>query len=242
MRRERTVNGGFAAFFDQKVKHLMLLTLGMAAFAWSASGQEKDFGGWYSATINREVLKDVDVSVSPEIRFFDNHTRLSSWILEGDISMKVTKYLKFGGIYRYEVDFTDPEANKRNNRWGVYGKVSYRVKPINISYRCMFQQEYSNYYSSPNGTVPENVWRNKLQFKYDRKKQDWSPYAYVEMFYTAFPEWKQGRQKARLSTGIEYKVNKDFDLSLGYLFNKEMFVNNVMTTHAIAINLAFDWK
>lgn len=237
-----TVDKSLVAFFDRKLKGLVLLLLGMISSLGSSLAQEKDFGGWYSATINREVLKDVEVSVSPEIRFFDNHTRLDSWILEGDIAVKLNKYLKFGGLYRYCVDFTNPDAHERENRWGLYGKLSYRLKPIDVSYRCQFQQEYSNYYSSPNGTVPENVWRNKLQVKYNRKSQDWSPYAYAEMFYTAFPEWKQGRQKARLSAGIEYKINKDFDLSLGYLFNKEMFVSNVMTTHAIAINLAFDWK
>jgi hypothetical protein len=220
----------------------MLVVLGMTAFAWSTSGQENDFGGWYSATINREVLKDVDVSVSPELRFFDNHSRLDSWILETDVAYKLNNFLKFGGLYRYSVDFTDPDANERKHRWGLYGKLSYRLKPIDISYRCLFQQEYSNYYSSPNGTVPENVWRNKVQIKYDRKKQDWAPYAYAEMFYTAFPEWKEGRQKLRLSTGIEYKINKEFDLSVGYLMNKEIGVANPMTTHVIAVNIAFDWK
>jgi hypothetical protein len=207
----------------------------------TVNGQEKDFAGWYSVAVNKELFGRVDFSLSPEIRTFDNHSRIDSWLIEGDASYKMLKYLKLGALYRYQVDVSDADEHVRNHRWGVYGKVTYRIKPIDFSYRCLFQQQYSNYHTSKNGEIPENVWRHKLQMKYDRKKHDWSPYVYAELFHTTAPERKEGREKLRLSGGLDYKLNKMFDLSAGYILQKEYGVNNPVTSHIISVGLAIDW-
>lgn len=201
------------------------------------TAQEQDFGGWYSLNISHKPLKWLEVGITPELRMFNNHSQVDTWLVEGDVSVKLHKYFQVGGLYRFAVDKTDPEQDERINRYAFFAKASYRIKPFDISYRSQIQEQYGNYNSSAKGHIATDVWRNKLTIKFSKKKYDFEPYASAEYFATLAPVWKEGQAKLRLAGGVDYEINKMFSASLGYLRQTEMNVANPTTANILTTAL-----
>lgn len=208
----------------------------------NAKAQEQDFGAWYALGVEKPILRWLDVSVSPELRYFENHSRLKSWLVETDLTAKVNNYLRVGALYRYSVDFSNHETNKRSNRLGAFVKATYRLKPIDLAYRCQLQEQFTNYHSSADGKIPEVVWRHKFEVAYSKKKYAFSPYAYAEWFKTLSPQSDANEQKLRLSIGMDYKFSKRLKASLGYMRQTEYNVKNPQTMNVIATQLKYEWK
>jgi hypothetical protein len=199
--------------------------------------QEQDFGAWYALSVRHRLNSWLDISISPELRYFNNHQQIDKWLIEGDVTARLNKHFRFGGFYRYAVEHTNPDYNMRANRLGVYGRAEYRIKPIDVSYRSLIYTQYNNRHSSANGHIPTNVWRNKVELQYSRKKQNIEPYLSGELIQTISPAEKNGRFKLRLATGIDIKINKQLTASLGYMRQSEHGVNNPITSHIVTSQL-----
>ncbi|MBN2166158.1 MAG: DUF2490 domain-containing protein [Marinilabiliaceae bacterium] len=211
-------------------------------FFQSANAQEHDFRGWYSVTVDYEFFDLIDCSVSPQLRFMENHAELDSWLIDADVSYKASDWFRVGALYRYQMETDHGILEDRIHRFGVMGKFSYRIKPFDIYYRTQYQYEYKNMYSSKNGLIPEKVWRHKIQAKFDKKKIDFKPFVSFEYFRTMFPPVDIGKQKIRIKAGSEYKINKQYSVSLSYVFQKGIMEPDPALAHTIAIDINFDFK
>ncbi|MFT3738604.1 MAG: DUF2490 domain-containing protein [Breznakibacter sp.] len=230
---------------NRSTMRLAVATIGLCFLCTAFTlpkAQKQDFGAWYALSIEKPLFRWLEVSVSPELRYYDNHSRLKSWLIETDLTVKINPYLRVGALYRYAVDFSDMDANERNNRLGVFAKASYRIKPFDLSYRCQLQEQFTNYHSSENGKIPEVVWRHKFEIAYSKKKYDFKPYAYAEWFRTVSPGWDANEQKLRFSIGLDYDFTKKLKASIGYVQQSEYNVKNPLTMHIIATQIKYEWK
>jgi hypothetical protein len=140
----------------------------LLGFSTYLSAQQKDFRGFYSVSVDHEIFNFLDLSVAPEVRLMNNQTDVETWMINADLSAPAFDWLRLGGLYRFQLDVSDPKQNNIIHRFGLFARFDYRIKPIDFYYRCSYQHEYENINSSKNGMVPKVFWRNKIRQEKDR--------------------------------------------------------------------------
>ncbi len=204
------------------------------------SGQETAFRTWWSAELEGELFDLVDFSITPELRFFDNSSRLDGFLTEFDASVPVTKWLRLGGKYRYQYQVVNPDIPKYIHRLNAYFELDESLKRFDFKYRAMYQQEYENLNRSEDGRIPNIQHRHKVGVRYDGKGWDITPLVSAEWFFTAYPAWQNYQQKLRLTAGIRYRLTKEIDLGLDYKFQKEFYENNPVSSHILAFKFSYE--
>lgn len=215
-----------------------LLILSFLAITISSFAQREDFRTWWAAELRGELLNQVDFKVTPEVRFFDNSSRMSSFLTDLDVSTPFLDYFRAGGQYRFE------RINTKNaylgNRFGVYLKVRYKIDRFRLGYRAMYHWEFVGINTSENGNIPDEYHRHKFSLSYYRKRWDLRPAVSVEYFSNRIPVESAYEQKFRFSAGLDYKLNKKMNLSLSYKYQKEYFANNPLAANIIATKITFE--
>jgi hypothetical protein len=183
--------------------------------------QQEDLNTWYGVKVKGDLYKKLDFSVEPQVRFFENAGRLSSWQTEFDISAEVFKWWEVGSAYRYQVEYTNPEKNEREHRWAAYTKLSFETGALEWNYRAQFQSERVNIYSSPDGHVRNIEHRHKWYFKVKKKKWPVEPSAGIEYFFTIAPAIDKGEWKHRFYVSLEREISKRWSVNLSYKQQEE---------------------
>ena len=221
-------------------RFIILLGIFLPVITTTLPGQSTDFRSWYTIGLETELFKRVNVSIEPEIRFWDNSSRFEGFLTEADVSVKAAKFLSFGLNYRYQADFEKENRVRQTNRYGVYGELSQKFSGLKITYRAFYNREYTDLNSSELGTLPLAQHRHKLSVKYSRKKWKLSPAVSGEMFFTISPEWAAYEEKLRLSAGLQYKITKKIDLELEYKYQQEYFERNPLTSNILCLGANFE--
>ena len=170
----------------------------------------------------------------------------------------------FGTFYDYNIDhayWTD------RHRAHISFSGEYKIGRIELSLRERFQYTFTNSATTDETkyrwqqnfdynyneteptlilreTTPElkeakhNVTlRSRLTAKWDISNCKITPFASVEL-YTRLDDWK-GFDKLRYRLGASYKINKDNEISLYYLFQHENDIDKPRT-HAIGLGYSID--
>ena len=220
-----------------KKSFLFLLIVLMPLFAWA---QKEDFRTWYNLELEGELFKLVDFTVSPELRLWDNSTRLESVLGRTNLSVPVTKFLRLGVRYRYQIDYVRKDYTRYIHRYGFYAELDYRIERLRMAYRAIYQNEYTNFRRSEDGRIPETQHRHKISFKYRRKGWDITPLLAGEMFFTIYPKWLKYQQKFRITAGFQYRLTKDININLHYKYQQEYYENNPLTSHIISTGIEYE--
>jgi predicted porin len=221
----------------KKIYFLFAIILIMPFRAFS---QETDFDTWITLELKGKLFKLVNFDVVPELRLWDNSTRVESMLGEVEVSVPLNKYFQFGVAYRAQLDVSTPDYNKRNHRFSIFAEANYKIKRLRIGYRAAYHQEYTNIHTSELGDVPETQHRHKISLKYNIKKSGFSPYVSAEMFFTLKPEWKDRERKLRTSLGIQYKINKKISASMEYKFQRQFYTIDPKTDHILGLGMEYN--
>jgi hypothetical protein len=211
---------------------LILLVLSL-----NAHGQKQDFRSWFTIGVEGELFKLLDISVTPEVRLWDNSSRLEGFLTEADASVAVCNFLHFGLNYRYQADFENPGYVSNTNRYGVYAQASKNFGDFKLSYRAFYHQEYTDMNTSELGKVPFVQHRHKISLKYGKKDWKLSSAVSAEMFYTISPAWAAFQERLRLSAGIDYEISEKLEAGIGYKFQQEFYERNPLSSHILCLEL-----
>ena len=182
----------------------------------------------------------MDFSIAPELRLDDNSTDVSSLLGEVDLSVPLTKFLRTGLEYRYQMSFEIDDQISNTNRFGVYAELDERLGGFRFAYRAMFLQEYTDIYTSEQGKIAESLHRHKVSVKYRKKGWKVTPGVAAEGFYTINPVWNRNEYKWRFTAGTQFRLTKDINLGLSYKFQKEFNQNNPLTAHILDVGLEYE--
>ncbi|MGY5351562.1 DUF2490 domain-containing protein [Wenyingzhuangia sp. IMCC45533] len=189
----------------------------------------EDFGAWIGANFEKEVLKDFDLSINPQIRLQTNASEVDSYLLNLGGKYKINKHFKLGAAVRYTHNRRRVKAAEDNFRYnldlGFAGKI---IKKLKFSYRLRYQHEYLDFFKDLNANhVNFFEIRNKIRLKYKLNKNN-SPYFSSEIFKLNETFKESTFNKIRFYIGDQ--VNSgfgDFDIALGY--EKELNAKNPLT-------------
>ena len=202
--------------------------------------QKKDFRTWYNLELEGELFNLVDFAISPEVRLWDNSTRVQSILIKNTASVPLTKFFRLGLRYRYETDIVRDYYTKYIHRGTVFAEFDYRIQRLRLSYRAKYLHEYTNIKRSENGKTPEIQHRHRIGFRYRGKGWDIVPNVAAEMIFTIRPKWMSYQQALRLTAGFQYRLTKDININLRYRYQQEYYENNPLTSHIIITGIEYE--
>ena len=82
-----------------------------------------------------------------------------------------------------------------------------------------------------------HLLRSRVKFSIDKKGWDWEPFVSLET-HNDFGN-KMHLDKVRTQVGVDYKINKQHEVGLGYIFNHENDDDGDQNIHAISIGYNF---
>ena len=209
-------------------------------FSFGVYSQQEDFRTWINVELEGELFNLIDFSLTPEVRLWDNSTRLDGILGEVDLSVPATKFFRPGLYYRYELDHDRRNKYNNTNRFGIYAILDERIGRLRMAYRAMYQREYTNIHTEESGWIPVSVHRHKITLKYRKKGWDITPGVSVEGFFTLNPKQNTNQEKIRLTAGFRYKLTKKIDLGIDYKYQQEFYESNPLISHIISIGANFE--
>ena len=224
------------------VKAILLVIPLLVTALHTAQSQQQDLHAWYNVTVAGELSKKVGFSIEPELRLFENLSRIRSWQTELNMYYQLAKKVDVGGIYRYQVEYDNPSHNKRIHRWALYTKFGYKTGHFRWRYRAMIQSEYRNILTSDDGMVNDLGHRHKLSVKYTRKKLFIQPSLGVEYYFVLGPATDKGEWKRRFFISCEHKISKRISTKIAYKHQSEYQVKTPETIHIMVMSLEYKPK
>jgi hypothetical protein len=191
--------------------------------AFNAFAQEKDFGIWYGASAEFEVIKKLEVNLSTCVRTFNNTARLEEAFLEGEISYKFNNYLATAASYRLTENLEDDDAYHIRHKWFVDVKGTLPVGKFRITGRAMFQERYKTYIEDENDKLPASHGRFRLKALYNFSTLPIDPYIYGEVFCPLFKDSDRVIDKKRIGAGVELDITVHHSFNVEYIFQRDYF-------------------
>lgn len=143
-------------------------------------------------------------------------------LFEFGANYKLSKQLSASAFYRYglrkNTEFADFEGRSR-----YYVNLAYQAKfnKIKLQNRVRYQQQYRD--NDEISELQSSFLRYKLEGSYKINKKV-SPYLSTEFFYKM---QTKSFDQLRVSTGINYKINKNNDFEVGVFQDYNTLVNGL---------------
>jgi hypothetical protein len=200
--------------------------------------QTSDFGGWFTASLNKDLTRRLTLGLTQEFRVRNNFSRVNLFYTNIGIDIKVTDFMKVSLVYR------TIEKYKEDDSWGIrnrfYTDVAFKAKQGNfsLSYRARMQWELrGSGYSSEYGNVPEIYFRNLFKAGY-KLNNHVSPYLASEIrFQIQNPRipYHNGFDRTRFIVGADYKMNNKHVFGTYFLVQKEWNVIDPETLYILGL-------
>ncbi|MDR0537967.1 MAG: DUF2490 domain-containing protein [Tannerellaceae bacterium] len=204
---------------------LLALILFIPTF-WMAAQSSSDWSLRTNAGVEFKVAKKWEAGMEIEYRRKENMS-LTDQIRGGaDMNYILNKYIKLGVGYELIAD----KKKKKDifawrNRFMMNVSFTYKYRGFTIGWRPRMQTTLMSDLESNDYYTDNYRWvsRNRFSLKYNIPHSPLNPYVRFEVFNHLFNEMKPLLYKKRISTGIEYKINKRHIFSLGYINENETF-------------------
>ena len=222
-----------------KNNRIYFLSLFLFCFTIS-NAQVKDAGLWLNVTAEKKLTSKLALQLCEELRFNENITELGTAFTEIGVNYKITKGLTGGAFYRYIQNKRVDDFYSFRHRY--YFDLSYKlkIKKLSLAMRGRFQSQYKDVNTSETGSVPGDYLRSKFALKYNTDKK-YSPFVSVEFFNWLNDPEGAAVDNIRYQLGLDYELNKFNSISLSYIINKEVNVNDPWTSYIIALGYKYSF-
>ncbi|MBL4715861.1 MAG: DUF2490 domain-containing protein [Bacteroidia bacterium] len=217
-------------------RFLFILLICLACFGIKA--QTNDAGLWTGLGIEKKITQTLSINFENSIRLNENYGKVGIILHDLRISYNVSNSIRVAANYRFS-------KKKRiddfyNSRHRYYFTMSFKQKmgALDLTYRTRFQSQYTSFYSSETGIIPENLFRNKLTIAYSTGKP-YKPFIATEMFYQLNNPIANEFSKVRYVGGIDYTLNKMNRIRFFYLFQKEINAINPLSLYVAGIDYQY---
>jgi hypothetical protein len=211
---------------------IFLFILWMPAIVCS---QDKDFGIWYGAGVEKELFKKLDLGFEASIRTHDNASKIEEFFFEIGLNYKINKYISAAVSYRFTEFDEDDDSFHPRHKWFADLKGKLPLGDLDISARLRFQERYKTYFEDENDRESKDVGRIKLTALYDIPSFPANPFIAAELFFPMFTETERYVEKNRFMAGFEYNISKKHSIELEYMFQRD-FMPKLRDMNIISVN------
>jgi len=213
-------------------KVLILLIIVFPAKLFS---QDTDFGIWYSINSEFKLVKKLELDLSPNVRTFNNASKIEEAFLDAGLTYKLFKYLSLSASYRITENLEDDNSYHLQHKLFFDVKGSWTPGDLDLSGRIRFQRRYKTYIEDEEDKIPDSHIRLRLKALYDIPSFKFNPYLSAELFCPVFKEYDRFADKKRYMLGVEYNLNKKHGFELEYIFQKD-YHPDLRNEHIIQVN------
>lgn len=233
---------------------LVVSTAGIARAQGSVNAMENDFGGRFSVTADKKIVKGVHLFAEGEVRMSDNFSSLGRYQAGMGVTWKITDVFKVGTGYTFIQKQNSEGTWKPRHRVYLDGAVNLKAGYWRFSIKERLQlthREVNNaYQNNPNSLALKS--RFKIAYK---GLHDVTPYGYIELRNVfndpsvkatwsttslSYADYSFGGyndayiNRVRGSLGAEWKLSKkhalDFFLLTDYNYDKNIDTDAAGTT------------
>jgi hypothetical protein len=215
----------------KKFCFILFLLLPFTVFA-----QDNDFGIWYGASVNKNIIKRLEIDASAMVRTFENAGKVEQGYIEAGLEYKLTDFLSAAASYRL-TDKYEEDLDKYLYQHKIFIDLKGNLKVSDFAFTCRarFQTRIKTYDNKNDFT--DYTGRIKLKATYKTPSFPVNPYLYAETFLPLFKDADKNIEKNRLATGIEYSLTKKHSIELEYIFEHDYLpVKSAHDNHIISIN------
>jgi hypothetical protein len=192
--------------------------------------QENDFQNWYSFSINKKIVKKLNVRLKSGLRVRENSSLYSKQFFDLKMQVRYKKRLSLSSGYRYATNWDKRLQISNNHRF--YIDLSYKNKIIKrLSYSIRNRWQNQGYIYAYNTTL-----RQKFLLAYNIRKTKLRPSIATEYFL----KLEDGINKLRSTIAIAYPMTKNLDIDLAYRIQQDFFVNNPETLYIFEGKFSYD--
>jgi hypothetical protein len=208
---------------------LLFALLSCPAFAGS-DGQL-----WMDAGLRVRPTKKVRLTVTQHVRLDEDLSRLDS--LKSDLAadVKVQKWLRVGGGYRFTMGANKSGVLGPEHRLHVQAQVSEKVGAIKLSYRLRLQEGFE---AKSAGLDLTHSIRNRVGAALDTDSA-FTPSLSVESFNRVADKAPVLLQKMRVTAGVEIRPNKENVFDLYFRTQTPVYDPTDLTEYIIGVSYQF---
>jgi hypothetical protein len=213
----------------------VLIAVPLFAFAYSAFGQNDDFGIWLGIDIRHQIIKNLDVTLAGCMRTFNKTSQVEQYFVEGGLQYKFTKNLSTAVSYRLVNTLEDNSSYYFRHKLFLDLKGSLPVNKFDLSLRIRMQRTTRTYIEDSKDLDSEYAGRVKLKAEYNLSSFPVVPYLYMESFSPVFSGSRLSMSKTRYSAGAQLKITRNSSIEAEYIFQRD-FQPKISNEHIVSLN------
>lgn len=197
----------------------VIVVLLSACTSFSYGQVTTDFGVWLAGSFNKDITRDLDVSLEQEFRLAENATELGKSYTTLGLDYELKKWLRLGLNYRFILNKSSADLFRHRHR--LMGDVAVRLSKQRFTFtnRIRLQSEIRTVnYSDEYGFAPATDLRNTLKINY-RINRKYEPYLSLDarfLIRDARTPYYTGFDRHRITAGVDIMLarNRSLDLYL----------------------------
>lgn len=187
---------------------------------------------WTGGTYKLGITKKVRVEFEEQFRFNNNLSSYNNNFTELRLRYKFNKHFAVKGNLRHTIRYKD--FNRRRFTIDAYYNWEKKSFPLRFQYRLRLQD--SRVFQTGKKT---NYIRNKFSLEYNLTKLV-DPFIAYEIYYRL--NQKNEFRVSRFTMGLNWKLNKQIDLSTYYRLQRDINIKKPQAQHIIGLMLTYSMK
>jgi len=220
------------------LKYNILLLI--IVFASELKAQVEDAGLWAGIAIEKKINPALSVQLTEEIRLKENMSQSGVILSEIGATYKLNSHWTIATAYRYSNQRQLDLSYNHRHRYQIDLKYRYKYKLYIFDLRTRYQSQYESIFSSEDGKIPKNYWRERLSIKFDFETKI-RPLVFAESFVQINAYDSYLLTQYRLGLGFEYKINRQHQIDLSWFKQQEINVNKPQTDYIWAVGYQFSF-
>ncbi|HNQ12557.1 MAG TPA: DUF2490 domain-containing protein [Bacteroidia bacterium] len=208
--------------------------------AHTSIAQVNDAGLWASVQVEKKITRKVSVQLSQEFRWYENISELGTLNSDLGVSYRLHKAVAVSLNYRFSQKKQVDDFYCTRHRYYADLQLRQSINKFTFILRTRYQMQFSQVYSSEDGSVPSYMFRNKFTARYKINKKI-EPFIAAEWYLQSKNAEGNDLDKVRFSGGAEYKINRAHSIEFYYLYQKEMDENNPVSDYVTGIGYSFSF-
>jgi len=211
---------------------------------WSPKlkSQINDFQTWSNISLSKEFDSDIKISISEELRMYNNSSEIDEFFTELAVDYKVSKIFEFGLGYRFTRNFTSKGNKRFEQRFDANATFDFSVKRFDFEYRLKYQTNDEELFDQTSNKTFVSTLRNRAKISYNIKNIKLEPYISSDLFYTIDLKDISEFSKIRNAVGFEYEFSKHSSIDTFLMFEREFHKKTLQRVLVFGLTYKYKFK
>lgn len=218
----------------------LFFVLALFFYPFKVKAQSTDFRARLSASIEHELLDNLNGSLEIETRFDKFLSTYDRSFIEGAVSYDVVKYLRIGVSGRFMHDMNDVRVKSTAYRSSLFVRVKTSFDDFDIKIKSTLQYGFDELSQSAYSFSNKLINRNSIGVDYNWFGTKFKPFIEYEFFYHINNVNGGIINQSRIKSGTSFSFNKSSEISLYYMFENEF--NVIKPTDSHIIGFSYNYK